>query len=66
MIWLFVSICRCVSWLLLAGDHLICGSYFINGFLEILLCMLLVSSNLYVCHQRVYELSKFVHEVWSC
>lgn len=48
----------------LARDHLVC-SYLqmVSG--DTFMRMLLVNSNLCVCHQRVYELSKFVHEVWS-
>ena len=42
MIQLLASICRRMSQLLLARDHLVYGNYFINGFLEIFLCIFLV------------------------
>ena len=62
--WLFVSICRCMSLLLLARDHLVYGSFFISGFLEIFLCVLLVYTDLYVSIIRCMNYES-VHNVCS-
>ena len=64
VVWLFVSICRCVNWLLLVRDHLVYGSFFISGFLEIFLCVLLVYTDLYVSIIRGMNYES-VHNVWS-
>ena len=53
-----------MSWLLLARDNLVYGSFFISGFLEIFLCVLLVYTDLYVSIIRGMNYES-VHNVWS-
>lgn len=53
-----------MSWLLIARDHLVYGSFFISGFLEIFLSVLLVYTDLYVSIIRCMNYES-AHNVWS-
>ena len=53
-----------MSWLLIARDHLVYGSFFKSGFLEIFLSVLLVYTDLYVSIIRCMNYES-AHNVWS-
>ena len=52
-----------MNWLLLVRDHLVYGNFFINGFLEIFLCALLVYTD--VCSIIRCMNYESVHNGWS-